>query len=165
MATFYLASSALVKLYVPEEGSQWVESLVADRRDDGRPTHVVALSNIGVVEVAAAVARRGREGYLNADRQAAVISAFLGDCERRFFTLAVLHDQLRLAVTLIGRRALRGYDAVHLAAALELDQHLQDVGLAGLTFVAADSALLSAALAEGLAVIDPATRNPDPAAD
>lgn len=155
MATFYLDSSAVVKLYVAEPGSQWVESLVTARADDGRPAHVVTLSKVGVVEVAAAVARRGREGSLDAERQAAILNAFLADCERRFFTLAVLDDQLRLAVALLRRQPLRGYDAVHLASALDLDRHLRDAGMPGLTFVAADSASRAAAQAEGLVVVDP----------
>lgn len=112
MASYYLDSSAVVKLYVAEPGSQWVESLITARADDGRPAHVVAMSKVGVVEVAAAVARRAREGFLDAARQDAVLNTFLGDCERRFLILAVLDDQVRLAVALVRRRPLRGYDAV-----------------------------------------------------
>lgn len=154
MGTYYLDSSAIVKLYVAEPGSDWVESLVMARGADGRPAHVAALSAIGVVEVAAAVARRRREGHLDADRQRAVMSAFLDDCEHRFLTLTVLDDQLRLAVDLVHRRPLRGYDAVHLAAALDLDRHLRQAGLPAVTFVAADAALCRAAAAEGLDVVD-----------
>ncbi len=54
------------------------------------------------------------------------------------------------------RRPLRGYDAVHLAAALDLDRHLRHAGLPAVTFVAADAALCRAAAAEGLTVVDAA---------
>jgi len=60
MATYYFDTSALVKLYVAEPGSGWVDHLVNALGADGRPEHVIALSRIALVEVAAAVARRGR---------------------------------------------------------------------------------------------------------
>jgi len=155
MATYYMDTSALVKLYVAEPGSRRVEGLVNARAGDGRPAHGIAVSKVGIVEVAAAVARRGRDGSLDAARQDAVLQAFFGDCERRFLTLAVLDDQLRLATALVRRRPLRGYDALHLAAALDLDRHLRGAGMAPVTFVAADAVLRGAAEAEGLVAVDP----------
>jgi len=59
------------------------------------------------------------------------------------------------AMTLARRYPLRGYDALHLAAALEIDNVAQGAGLAPLTFLSADGQLLAAATAEGLAVDDP----------
>lgn len=52
---------------------------------------------------------------------------------------------MRNVPELVARRPLRGYDAVHLAAALAL----RDRGVA-ITFWAADAALVDAARAEGL---------------
>lgn len=54
------------------------------------------------------------------------------------------------AATLARRHALRGYDAVQLAAALEI--HATDPSL---TLLSADAELNTAATAEGLAVEDP----------
>jgi predicted nucleic acid-binding protein len=160
MATYYMDSSALVKRYVAEAGSERVEALASARGADGRPVHVIAVSKIGIVEVAAAVARRGREGSLSAALQDAVLQAFLGDCERRFLMLSVLDEQIRSATGLVRRRPLRGYDALHLATALDLDRHLRGAGLAPVSLVAADGALRQAAEAEGLAVIDPEAAEP-----
>jgi hypothetical protein len=53
------------------------------------------------------------------------------------------------------RHALRGYDAVQLAAALELQTVLTASGLPALTLVSADAELNAAAAAEGLTVEDP----------
>lgn len=50
---------------------------------------------------------------------------------------------------------LRGYDAVQLAAALELNSILLAAELAPATFVAADDELLSAAQKEGLLIANP----------
>ena len=56
--------------------------------------------------------------------------------------------------------ALRAYDAVQLAAALEIRQQAQDAGFAPVTLISADQALNDAATAEGLAVSAPAEKVP-----
>ncbi len=53
------------------------------------------------------------------------------------------------------RSSLRAYDAVQLAAALEIRRQHQDAGFAPVTLISADQALNDAALAEGLTVDDP----------
>lgn len=50
---------------------------------------------------------------------------------------------------------LRGYDAVHLAAGLDLQDARRQAQLPGLTFVSADGDQLRAAVAEGLTVENP----------
>ena len=50
---------------------------------------------------------------------------------------------------------LRAYDAVQLAAALELNGRWVAAGMGGITLVSSDQALNDASLAEGLAVDDP----------
>ena len=60
---------------------------------------------------------------------------------------------MRLANT----HALRVYDAVQLAAALEINQKEQDAGFAPVTLISADQALNDAGTAEGLTVEDPNT--------
>ena len=59
------------------------------------------------------------------------------------------------AMTLAERHSLRGYDAVQLAAALELQTALTASGLPALTLVSADAELNTAATAEGLTIEDP----------
>jgi hypothetical protein len=156
MATYYLDTSALVKLYVTEPGSAWVDLVVTARSPDGQAAHVVALSRLAIVELAAAVSRRARLGQLDTGDRDRLVATFLADCTRRFFTLAVLDDQIRLAASLAQRQPLRGYDAMHLATALVLHRHLLDAGLEGVTFVSADASLCAAARAEGLQAEDPA---------
>jgi hypothetical protein len=51
--------------------------------------------------------------------------------------------------------ALRGYDAVHLAAATTLNRQRLALGLGAVTLVSADAELNRAAVAEGLLVEDP----------
>ena len=66
-------------------------------------------------------------------------------------TPSLFNEAMRLANT----HALRAYDAVQLAAALEINHLEQDAGFAPLTLVSADHALNIAAVAEGLSVDDP----------
>lgn len=59
MTTYYTDSSALVKRYVTEIGSGWVQDLC-----DPTAGHVIALAHIGLVEIAAALAMKIRQGVL-----------------------------------------------------------------------------------------------------
>jgi predicted nucleic acid-binding protein len=59
------------------------------------------------------------------------------------------------ATTLAESYALRGYDAVQLAAALTIHDERVAAGLPTLTLVSADNDLNAAATAEGLAVDNP----------
>jgi len=63
----------------------------------------------------------------------------------------VTEQVVRRVRELVRRHPLRGYDAIHLAAALELASELG----AAVTFVTADEKLGRAARAERLPVIDP----------
>jgi predicted nucleic acid-binding protein len=60
------------------------------------------------------------------------------------------------AMILAETHALRGYDAIHPAAALEVAAALRTHGLPPLVLVSADQEQLDAATAEGLATLNPA---------
>ena len=62
---------------------------------------------------------------------------------------------LNRAMTLAEIHGLRGYDAVQLAAACEVNAFYAAHGLRPLTLVSADSELNTAATGEGLPVDDP----------
>ena len=59
------------------------------------------------------------------------------------------------AADLARKHGLRGYDAVQLAAALEVNGRFQSASAGGITLVSADKELNAAATAEGIAVVDP----------
>ncbi|MBT3270182.1 type II toxin-antitoxin system VapC family toxin [Candidatus Poribacteria bacterium] len=62
---------------------------------------------------------------------------------------------LDFAMSLARRHGLRGYDAVHLAACLEVNAIHIDEGADPVTLVSSDDELNAAAEAEGLAVLNP----------
>jgi predicted nucleic acid-binding protein len=135
----YLDSSALVKRYVLEPGSDELADLFADPAP-------VATSRVTLVEVAAALARRAREGALTSERCAALLADLRADLAHAAL-VAVDDDVLDRAGELCSRYALRTLDALHLASALEVRNHLgPDVA-----FVCADRRLLAAAGETGLA--------------
>ena len=63
----------------------------------------------------------------------------------------MFNDAMRLA----NSHALRAYDAVQLAAALEILRQRQEAGLDPITLISADQALNIAATVERMAVDDP----------
>lgn len=147
---YLLDASAVVKRYAPERGSRWVKGLVEN------PENSVTIVHICIVEVAAALARKVRTGEISRDSCQKALTRFLADVDKRDYEIAKIDDEvISFAVDLTQRHPLRGYDAVHLAAALVLNRALMEVELPPLTFVAADGALCKAAEKEGLFVENP----------
>ncbi|MCD5407573.1 MAG: type II toxin-antitoxin system VapC family toxin [Desulfotomaculum sp.] len=112
----YLDTSALVKLYVQEPGSEIVYELTRD-------SDVVATCKIAYAEARAAFARGHREGILDNKNYDLITSAFQQDWES-YFSLEVSDILIRLAGDLAEKHALRGFDAMHLAAAVILKQQV-----------------------------------------
>jgi predicted nucleic acid-binding protein len=138
----YLDTSALIKRFVAERGSGLVDALVLN----GPP---VATAKIAYAEVHSGLARKRREGHLP---ETGYLSACrLLEAEWRTCIQVELTDEvLRVARDVIRRRALRGFDAIHVASALELKKRLNET----MTFAASDRSLLRAARSEGLAPLD-----------
>lgn len=112
--TLYLDTSALLKLYVAERGSKLVKSALAKAQD-------VAIATVGYAEARAALARRQREGALTERGLKTAVRALERDWES-FTRLEVTDGMARLAGSLAEHHGLRGFDAVHLAAALMLER-------------------------------------------
>lgn len=145
----YFDSSALVKRYLAEIGSAWVQARCAD------PNRVIAIVNLGHLEISAAFAGKLRGNFLTQDEHRTARTALTADFRRQYQVLPVTDQRLTTAIDLTTRHRLRGYDAMHLAVAMLLNQALTNRLLPPLTFVAADNDLLDAASAEGLAVVNP----------
>ena len=127
-----------MKLYVREPGTDETRA----RLDDAS---MVATSRVAYPEARAALARRQREGGIVRAALPRIVSALDRDLER--FVVVELSAKLaRRAGELAELRALRGFDAIHLASALEVDE------LVGLVpgFWCYDERLREAAVAEGL---------------
>ncbi len=136
----YLDTSALIKLYVEEAGTDRVEAAI-DR------VEVVATSVVAYAEARAALARRHRENDFTASEYQGIVSE-LDASWQGYERLGVTEGLAREAGELAEEHALRGFDAVHLASALRLAQRFPSS-----SFLAFDERLTAAAERTSLSVL------------
>lgn len=136
----YLDTSSFVKLYVDEAHADSVRCWAQN-------AEVLATSRVAYPEAVAALARRRREGDLDADAFQRVLRAL----KQQWPDVAVLDLAEIHAGDLAIKHGLRGLDAIHLAAALDVRQASPDARVAFSSF---DVRLNQAAAAEGLPVLD-----------
>ena len=150
MASYFVDSSALVKRYVNETGSAWLSGLVAPAAGND-----IYIARITTVEVISALMRRARGGTIAATDARAACLLFKNDLLHDYEIVNMTETLLNHAMTLAETHGLRGYDAVQLAAACEVNAFYIVHGLPPLSVISADSDLNSAVTAEGLLVNDP----------
>jgi predicted nucleic acid-binding protein len=149
---YYADASALVKHYVEEIGSDHVRSICTPGTG-----HMVAVAQIGLVEVAAAFGMKYRGGELTAADRDELLSDLRYDGRTYYVLVDVDPDIISHAIELTRRQKLRGYDAVHLACALFVSETMPTRGLPKPVLLSADVDLLEAAQNEGLATENPNT--------
>ncbi len=118
MTVYCCDSSALVKCYVQEQGAAWMLTLL-----DPTAGHHLYLASITGVEVIAAVTRRLRRGDIAATDGAAAIAQFRQDFAQRYRLIDLTPLLVARAMTLAETHSLRGYDAVQLATAVEIQRN------------------------------------------
>jgi len=136
----YLDASALVKRYVAEAGSAEVAALI----DGATVVGTVILSR---AEVAAALAKASRMQVLSREGAEAALRVF-SDEWAALVRVQMTEVLVARAAALAWQHGLRGYDAVHLAAALFWQDMLGEV----VTMATYDRRLWDAAGATGLDV-------------
>ena len=107
MAFYYLETSALVKLYVRESGTERVLAL-ANRTTENR----LAILALTQVEFRSAVRRRERNGEIPPLVAIQLLKAFKRHVEQRFVSQVINDFVLDIASALVDRHALRAYDAI-----------------------------------------------------
>lgn len=145
----YLDTSALVKIYVAEEGSAIVKEKV-------NLASLIATSKVAYPEARAAFARAKREGILTDVTYQVVVDNFNAEW-LSYYKLELTDRICYLAGTLSEKHSLRGFDSIHLASAKLLEDLLQsgrdeDGEGKNIDLVAGcwDKTLLEALRAEGL---------------
>ena len=149
MPAFYCDSSALVKCYRQEAGTAWMRQLTAPNSGN-----TIYIAQIAGVEVVAAITRQRRRGLLVPADAIAAIDAFRQDFQALYYRVALSEALIFDAMSLAEQHGLRGYDAVQLAAALQILRQRVAAGLTPQTFVSADAELNVAAAVEGFIVED-----------
>lgn len=150
MAAYFFDSSAIVKRYVNEQGSTWVAA-TTDPISGAR----ILLAAITGVEVVATLARKLKGNLVSALDFAAAVSRFHHDFANEYRIIDISGAVITRSMVMAEAYALRGYDAVQLGAALEINGRRLALGAAPLTLVTGDAELLAAAMAEGLLTDDP----------
>lgn len=139
----YVDSSALVKKYVREPGSDRVHKLLAQ-------SGMTVTAKQAYPELLAGLNRKRREQGITekAYREA------LADFESDWLALLIIEFQdelLPLIKQLTTKHALKGADSVHLASALWIQKATREK----VSFIASDLQLLRAAKAEKLEIVNP----------
>jgi len=150
VAAYFLDSSALVKRYAADTGSAWVENLTDPR--SGNRIYVAAITH---VEVVAAIARKKKGLLLSAVAAAIAIARFENDLQTDLRVFDLTPNVITMAARLAEKHALRGYDAVQLAVALEINAARTARRLTGLMLISSDVELNTAAQSEQLLTDDP----------
>lgn len=136
----YVDTSALLKWYVPERGSDLFGEWMSGQQQ-------IEISRLTCVEVRCALARRQRAGTLREEHATHALEQFMADVHDGLFTLHSLNDQTYLDaenLVAVSPTPLRTLDALHLAVAF---------GRTCNSFVTADTALAQAAGEAGLTTI------------
>lgn len=134
-------TSALVKLYVHEEGTDAVIEHAA-------ASEIVAVCRVAWVEAMSAMARRVREQALDAAAIAQARQRLVADWPH-YLVLEVTQELVDLAGDYAEAFALRAYDSVQLASVFTAHQAMPGE----VTFACFDSRLVKAARALGIASI------------
>ncbi|OGD24326.1 MAG: hypothetical protein A2Y69_04935 [Candidatus Aminicenantes bacterium RBG_13_59_9] len=134
----YLETTNLVKLYVQEKDSGDVAKLVSE-------AEAVATSIIAYAEARAAFARKLREKGISDEDHTRIKNDLDRDWEN-IFIIKLTDAVVRSAGDLAEKRSLRGFDALHLASALELRKAVPLPVL----FSSSDARLRESAKEEGL---------------
>jgi predicted nucleic acid-binding protein len=133
----YLDASAAVKRYIEEPGS-------AETQHATEQAAVTGTVVISYAEICAALARAARVGALSESKAQAARERFYADWPT-YVRVQVTEELVARAGELAWQHGLRGYDAVHLAAASVWQTRMA----APVTFVTFDRALWKAARTEG----------------
>lgn len=145
MTHYFLDSSALVKRYIPEQGTGWVRSITAPGAGN-----TIFIAHITPIEIVSGVNRRAREGHLSFAHAHAIRQVIDRFASQRSIGVSLTDQIGARAKDLLEKHPLRAYDSVQLASALETNGMLVAAGLAPLNFVCADRMLLRVAASEGL---------------
>jgi uncharacterized protein len=115
VSLYYLDSSAIVKFYIAESGSEWVRDIFISSN-----TEILYTTILSRVEVLAALARRMRTGDLDKQDFEKQGAHFERDFNNFFAPVAVSEPVINTASQLLRKHNLRGYDALQLASAYEM---------------------------------------------
>jgi uncharacterized protein len=145
----YLDSSAIVKRYIAEKGSESIDAVYAGLERDGAPQAAFSAWNIG--EVIGAIDTRRQRGDIDERSMVEAVGLFVGETRkfvamRTLIVLPIGSKMLEESRDLIVKYHIYQADALQLATARESASAL---------ILTADRKLAECAQSEGIAVANP----------
>lgn len=150
MTVYFLDTSALLKRYIVESGTVWVQAATSLQA-----ANKILVSEITVVEMVSGIARLKRESRIPMRTARALRLLINRHMHREYHAVLLSEVILQTAQDLLDKHPLRAYDSIQLASALDSNAKLIRSGLSPLVFVSADTRLLNAATGEGLPTHQP----------
>ncbi len=146
MATYYFDTSALVKLYLDEQGTDAALSLAFNQPHDR-----LAILDMTLLECRSMVRRRVRAREISRDDAERFIELVEDHGSSRYLVQSTTGEVMHEARRLLDDHPLRTLDALQLAGCLATRQTVTTA----LSFVCADTRLCEAAILEGVETINP----------
>lgn len=142
MRYLFFDTSALVKRYYEEDGSEKVDEMIDDKESQ------VIITSLSVIETTSAFRRKYNRGGIEEDRMNQLLSAFFEEALENFLILPLEESLTEYSFSLILTEDLRTLDSLQLSAALTVNRE-------DLWFVSADRELNRVAEAQGISTQNP----------
>ena len=142
MPLYFFDTSALVKRYHIETGSENVDEIFND------PEGVFTIASITIAEFTSAFARKLNEGIISEDDLRICLSEFSKDMISSFWIIDLERSHINKSIPLIIKHNLRTLDSLQLAVFLNLSP-------LNPTMVTSDDVLFNATIKEGFQAIKP----------
>jgi predicted nucleic acid-binding protein len=149
MPHLFFDTSALVKRYYPESGTQTVDSLI-----ESSETKIV-ISSLSIIETTSAFRRKHNQDDIPWDSLSELLATFFDEALSSFLIVPTDESLFGQSFELVLEDDLRTLDSLQLSAALDIAAATDEF-----RFVCADSELCSVASNRGLETINP-TENGD----
>jgi len=140
----FFDTSALVKRYADEKGTQTVDRLIEN------PDNSIVITSLSIIEIASAFRRKYNRGAITERQRDGLLGSFFEEATDKFTVIPVDETSFEEAFDLILEDDLRTLDALQLGAALAVPTPDLD-----LTFVCADDKLVEVAENQGISTINP----------
>lgn len=144
MANLFFDTSALVKRYHDEAGTERVDELIE------HPDASVIASSLAVIEAVSAFRRKCNLGDIDESEMLALVGAFFREALEEFAVLPIEESVVGFSFDLVLEDDLRTLDSLQLSSGLSVSEEIGDV-----TFVTADDRLATVADDRGLDVETP----------
>lgn len=143
MGVYFFDTSALVKRYYEEPGTETVDGLIESNES-------VVISSLSIIETTSAFRRKYNRDEMTEEEMTALLSEFFTEALEDFIIVPLEESLLQFSFSLVLDDDLRTLDSLQLSAALSLDTDEESP-----VFVCADSDLAAMAADRGLETIVP----------